>query len=183
MITVDYKDLKLVANCMSKEEVRYYLCGINLRIKDKQAHLTATDGHRLSTLKVSIDHDTVRADTLLDIIIPASTIKSALKQECSFFTITGNSINANGVHIPFTPIDGTYPECDRVIPHTPPTTLIKLSKKLLKEYLAASSGKSITLGITGEYAPVFLACEETNGTSIIMPVGLLDTDKEQCQRQ
>ena len=44
--------LKTVAYAQAKNDVRYYLCGINLSCKDGQLRLAATDGNRLATQNI-----------------------------------------------------------------------------------------------------------------------------------
>ena len=96
-----------VAFAISTEETRYYLNGINM----EPGIVTATDGHRLATLKTEAwpDHKPV--------IVPRKTVSLVPKGEIAV-SLSPNRIRMEsaGVTITSKLIDGTFPDYERVIP-------------------------------------------------------------------
>src|SRR4051812_21273203 len=46
--------LSAVKHAMSREETRYYLCGVYVHGDEKATHFVATDGHRLARATVTV---------------------------------------------------------------------------------------------------------------------------------
>ncbi|KQS86966.1 DNA polymerase III subunit beta [Rhizobium sp. Leaf383] len=116
--------LEKVACCISKEETRYYLNGVNWTANSEGKHFAATDGHRLARCR----YDKTEATTAFSYIIPRKTIEVLVE----FFTGAdveilsvgkGNEINhllldvhAPGLSMRTKLIDGNFPDIARVIP-------------------------------------------------------------------
>jgi hypothetical protein len=122
--TINIKDLKWVAQAMSIEKIRYYLCGIHVL----NGVLTATDGHRLHriTEDSSINDD-------IAFIIPSAAINiiTKLSTEYNLKKVTiqysqpekkSNRISirlslSENICVDIKSVDGQFPDCQRIIPH------------------------------------------------------------------
>lgn len=119
---IDLTKLRAANVLASTEETRYYLCGVNLRVENKQAIVYGTNGH--VGIKISLGELDVPD---MNIIIPRSFI-STLKPlkntavysaewnpETQLFGITiGESVFKHKV------IDGQYPDVERIFPKLEP---------------------------------------------------------------
>lgn len=116
--------LRKVSYCISTEETRYYLNGVNWSANSDGKRLVATDGHRLALCRYVANEN----DEKFSYIIPRKTV-SILTQfmdaaDIEIFSIgKGNEIRdtvldftAPGIALRTKLIDGTYPDVDRVIP-------------------------------------------------------------------
>jgi len=113
-----------VAYCISTEETRYYLNGINWSAKPQGKRFTATDGHRLATCRYAANEN----EETFSYIIPRKSVGVLAAvlggADVEIYSVgTGNQINENVLHISAPGltfrtklIDGTYPDFDRVIP-------------------------------------------------------------------
>jgi DNA polymerase-3 subunit beta len=118
-LTIEADDLAYVSRAMSKEETRYYLCGICV----SHEGLIATDGHRLHMIKM----DTGIKEP---VIIRDSAIKYAVKEKGDIIITlydNGCRIQAGDNVIESRYIDGTFPDYRRVIPDRPHKTVFKAS--------------------------------------------------------
>ena len=68
--------LEKVIPCISTEETRYYLNGVNWSRKDGTSHMAATDGHRLTATRYGL---TDAGEAAFDLIIPAKTARLVAK--------------------------------------------------------------------------------------------------------
>jgi DNA polymerase III sliding clamp (beta) subunit (PCNA family) len=115
--------LKKIKPFMSKEETRYYLCGIFCTIINNELHLVATDGHRLLDINTHGRNDDGEFKTL-DAIIPAAvinTICSAKGVDANLplvitFTNLDVQFNFYDWSIKSKLIDGTYPDFQKIVP-------------------------------------------------------------------
>lgn len=118
LATVDGEYLKdvnaKVGYCVSQEEARYYLQGVNWCLVDGKVVNIATDGHRLSKIVTGLEYDGE-----LNIIVPRKATAESAKLDGSV------KVEFNGSAIRFTSddtvltsklIDGTFPDWQRVIP-------------------------------------------------------------------
>lgn len=96
-----------VAFAMSEEQTRFYLCGIYLQ----PTAVTATDGHRLSTVahEFGVDFEPVIVPSGTVAIAPKGKTKVRLSNRKIQF-VTDNAVITSRL------IDGTYPDYERVIP-------------------------------------------------------------------
>lgn len=107
---------------IAEQDVRYYLCGILMRISDRLV-IAATDGHRLA--KIEDDRLEITAPEPFEVIVPSSSItelKKLLKTEgeCELCFASNHllvNLPNNTVFITKL-IDGKFPDYERVIPKT-----------------------------------------------------------------
>lgn len=111
----------------SKQETRPILTGIHLEIKDGQLLAVATDSHRLSQRKLTLNGDSA-AD--YDIIVPGQSMNELAKMlgdlsedieiqisENQILFILGNTSFYSRL------LEGNYPDTERLIPQNSTTTL------------------------------------------------------------
>lgn len=106
--------------CMANQDVRYYLNGLLLELRQNALRTVATDGHRLALCEA--DLDLVPGD-INQIIVPRkgvlelSRLLSDSDDSCKI-ELNSNFIRINLGDIVFTSklIDGRFPDYDRVIP-------------------------------------------------------------------
>jgi hypothetical protein len=116
MYTINARLLKAVAVAMSKEETRYYLCGVSFTVKDNWAVLRATDGHRLILARqpclIGDDCDVIIPRTLIDKIKLARKAAPELT-----ITITGGTVSlAYAAYIHYGAlIDGVFPNTSQIV--------------------------------------------------------------------
>jgi len=134
--------LEETAFAMAQQDVRYYLNGLLLEVKQKGLRTVATDGHRLalrdSETPIKIDRD-------IHVILPRKAITELIrllgerKEEVSI-KITGNHAQINLGDISFTSklIDGKFPDYDRVIPASESAPIIA-DREVLKQSLTRAS--------------------------------------------
>lgn len=119
--------LKQCVFCSANNDVRYYLNGLLVEIKDGEIHFVATDGHRMATTQVASEGEGLElvSDTETSVIIPRKTVLELLKLLGD--DSDGNvQISFNDTHIRFTMneslqltsklIDGKFPDWRAVIP-------------------------------------------------------------------
>jgi DNA polymerase-3 subunit beta len=124
--------LKAVAPCMSSEETRYYLRGINICAQDDRLTFVATDGHRLGHVKMT-DKDFAgkpvilprEAVTLASKIAMPGAVRLTITQGWIQIDIgakpesddkSGLSQLNCGFSILTKVVDGTFPDYQRVFP-------------------------------------------------------------------
>jgi hypothetical protein len=124
MITLNVAFLKAALLFASDEETRYYLKGVHLLRRADHLRITATDGHRLFCAMQPLDEP---GDDF-DIILPRDGLKKALTglhRNTQFLGLeleTGERAGREAVtratlnDINMTPIDGTFPTIERVVP-------------------------------------------------------------------
>jgi len=102
------------AGCMSSEETRYYLRGVNLCEENGALALVSTDGHRLAHVVTQYPY------TGAPVIMPADAVKLALDLGVGACTL---SIGPRAVQLACDAytlttkiVDGTFPDYTRVIP-------------------------------------------------------------------
>ena len=111
--------LKQVDFAMAQQDIRYYLNGLLIEVKDKNINIVGTDGHRLSFTSLELKTPTNPAQ----VIVPRKTIVELVKLlgdtddpvEISF---SNNQVNFkfNDIDLITKVIDGKFPDYGRVIP-------------------------------------------------------------------
>ena len=111
--------LKQVDFAMAQQDIRYYLNGLLIEVKDKNINIVGTDGHRLSFTSLELKTPINPAQ----VIVPRKTIVELVKLlgdtddpvEISF---SNNQVNFkfNDIDLITKVIDGKFPDYDRVIP-------------------------------------------------------------------
>ena len=114
MITVKTQSIKAACGMAATKDVRYYLVGVQILVRDDGAvHVRATDGH-LAFDDLMLEKS---AFAPADFIIPLDIAKLIAKSKAPTVEITiapdGRYECAGQI---FKPLDGKFPDCDRVIP-------------------------------------------------------------------
>jgi DNA polymerase-3 subunit beta len=161
-----------VRHTMSKEETRYYLCGVYLHVtQDEPAKLkaVATNGHQLALQSLLAP---VGAHDMPGIIIPSGAVVEMLKllpDESELVTV---SVSERFVWLDFPDglamgsklIDGTYPDYMRVVPqgneHYVRCEADVLAAAIDRVTTVASEHKEVSLCI--ERSGLSVICENTS---------------------
>lgn len=112
--------LRKSAFAMAQQDVRYYLNGLLLEIKEGSLNAVATDGHRLAKASIAVNFP---SEDALQVIVPRKTVLELLRQlsdsdqpvqleMASKFA----RVNFGDTVIVSKVIDGRYPDYERVIP-------------------------------------------------------------------
>lgn len=108
------------AFCMANQDVRYYLNGLLLELKQDALRSVATDGHRLALCEVKCD--LVPGD-VTQVIVPRKGVMELSRLLSESDAVCKLELNANFLRISFDDmvftsklIDGRFPDYDRVIP-------------------------------------------------------------------
>ena len=124
MITLNVAFLKSALLFASDEETRYYLKGVHLLRRADHLRITATNGRRLFCAMQTLDEPGVD----FDIILPRDGLKKALTglhRSTEFLGldlergergVNDAVVRATLNDLGMTPIDGTFPTIERVVP-------------------------------------------------------------------
>ena len=111
--------LKQVDFAMAQQDIRYYLNGLLIEIKEKNINIVGTDGHRLSFTSTSLNTPGQQAQ----VIVPRKTIVELVKLLSDTEDPVEISFSKNQVGFKFSDInlitkviDGKFPDYSRVIP-------------------------------------------------------------------
>jgi DNA polymerase-3 subunit beta len=104
---------------MAQQDIRYYLNGLLIEVKEKNINIVGTDGHRLSFTSTSLDTPSKEAQ----VIVPRKTIVELVKLLNDTEDPVEISFSKNQVGFKFSDInlitkviDGKFPDYSRVIP-------------------------------------------------------------------
>jgi DNA polymerase-3 subunit beta len=104
---------------MAQQDIRYYLNGLLLEIKEGKLNLVGTDGHRLSFTSIAIESSIANQE----LILPRKTVVELIKllndsdEELAIeFANNQVSFEFSSVKIISKIIDGKFPDYTRVIP-------------------------------------------------------------------
>lgn len=110
-----------------KTEVRYYLCGALLEVKDDRAWLVATDGHRMLVIRPTarIEGNDCRDGQY---IIPRDLLAGAKAKKGGILMLSIDQYQGAGIarariitgtsEMAAPTVDAEYPDWRRVVPHT-----------------------------------------------------------------
>ena len=179
------RHLKAAAFFASKEESRYYLCGVLVEIRAGALFIVATDGHRLFCAKRF--HDGADPDDM-QLIIPSDAIKKALSghkgELCELAPVVGaagaNLYALNGVQ--FQPIDGAFPDWRRVVPTSASGDVAQFDPNLVGDLGKAAKilGSNVAHIAHNGGAPAAIGFGEENANcfAVLMPFrSMVDQDK------
>jgi DNA polymerase-3 subunit beta len=112
--------IEKTAFSMAQQDVRYYLNGMLLELKDGVIRLVATDGHRLAMVMAKFGHEdgeTHQAIVPRKGILELSRLLADVDGEVSV-AIGANHIQVTAGDVVFTSklVDGRFPDYERVIP-------------------------------------------------------------------
>lgn len=178
--------LKTLKPFVSKEQTRYYLCGIflDLPASEDEINFVATDGHKLGRLIQPVDRETGFEEAIAAIIPTKAveTLSVMLKGLNEDFPIA-ISFSENGHRMfvdagdekgDFKLVDGTYPDYRSVIPSDKPDFIVGLAKAQAKEAMAAIAAqdkkKPLVWELKDHTSPLLLHTEESDEQYVIMPM-------------
>ena len=138
----EFKDLlKQVDFAMAQQDIRYYLNGLLIEIKEKNINIVGTDGHRLSFTSSSIN----TSNTPTQVIVPRKTIIELVKLlndtedpiEISF-SKSQVCFKFSDINLITKIIDGKFPDYSRVIPEGHQNSF-NINRSLLLESMLRAS--------------------------------------------
>ncbi len=117
---VEFKGLlKQVEFAMAQQDIRYYLNGLLLEVKENKLNLVGTDGHRLSFTSTTLNQRYEKED----VILPRKTVIELIKlledsgEEVTIELAAGQAnFSFGGISLISKVIDGKFPDYHRVIP-------------------------------------------------------------------
>jgi DNA polymerase-3 subunit beta len=154
---------------MAQQDVRYYLNGLLLEVKNGTLEAVASDGHRMAIN--SLNYQTIN-DSLLRIIVPRKGIAELLRSledsdEEIKIIISNNHIRIEKQGLIFTSklIDSKYPDYEKIIPRSGNKTVIidrNAFRQALIRVAILSEGMfcGVTLQIRSGFMRVFTRSQE-----------------------
>lgn len=178
--TFDLRYLKACALCASTEQVRYYLNGVAVQFDGKDLVAVATDGHRMVCF--NIDFAKEGDPQPFTMIIP-KTVIDGIKTDKTINNVS--LILATSEKKPylqyghnmflFDPIDGIFPEWQRVIPTAFSNVPSQFNPKYLMDFAKISKlwTKSESIQVTpNDSGPAYINLNivDIQGFGILMPM-------------
>ena len=134
--------LDKTAFAMAQQDVRYYLNGLLLELKNNQLRAVATDGHRLAQCDKEVNNE---GGETIKVIVPRKAVTELIRllqeePEEIKVKVSSNHIHIDLGSIRFTSklIDGKFPDYERVIPADGEHPIIT-NKIALKQSLTRAS--------------------------------------------
>ncbi|MAS00308.1 MAG: DNA polymerase III subunit beta [Nitrosomonadales bacterium] len=151
--------LKQVDFSMAQQDIRYYLNGLLIEVKDKKLNIVGTDGHRLSFTSTELKEPCKN----IQVIVPRKTIVELTKllnenDEQVEISLTNNQVNFefNDIDLITKVIDGKFPDYGRVIPDGH-TNIFNINRESLLEAMLRASILS-----NDKYRGIRMVVEENN---------------------
>ena len=125
---------------MAQQDVRYYLNGMLLELKNGRLRMVATDGHRLALCTAP---ETISAADA-SVIIPRKGVLELVRllegDESLRLVIGSNHVRAANKQFTFTSklVDGKFPEYERVLPKSPDKSVVG-ERLVLKQAFARTA--------------------------------------------
>lgn len=120
MATITVNNLAAALMCAAKKNVRFYLVGVNVRIGDDRRVFVESATGPIAFRAVETQLGEVGAT---NVIIPRSAaemvVKSARACKLGAADLYRDGDRCEMAGIVFTPVDGAFPDLDRVVPDTP----------------------------------------------------------------
>lgn len=180
MLNIKVNELKATTFCAATKGIRYYLNGVCLQIRGEQGYLISTDGSCLFAGKMTMEWQDVPQKGPWDMIIPLKTIKAALKGAkgtVALVALPDGRYSLGGVI--FAPVDGKFPDWQRVIPRTlggeaPKAVdfeLMTRAAKALHEWF--DHGRRILapcVQYSGPNSALLLTMDDDRACAVVMPI-------------
>jgi DNA polymerase III subunit beta len=151
--------LKQVDFAMAQQDIRYYLNGLLIEIKEKNINIVGTDGHRLSFTSATLKNPSKN----IQVIVPRKTIVELIKllgdtDDLVNISFTNNQVNFkfNDIDLITKVIDGKFPDYSRVIPEGH-TNIFNINRELLLDAMLRASILS-----NDKYRGIRMVVEENN---------------------
>jgi hypothetical protein len=114
------KQLKAMSRLAATSDIRYYLNGLHVVQNNRGTYIEATNGHMLGRLLI----DETPIENPCSVILPLESVKSLAAtgkkgKENLCFTVDGvkvSVITSTSETMIFQALEGTFPDCDRVVP-------------------------------------------------------------------
>ena len=114
------KQLKAMSRLAATNDLRYYLNGLHVVQNNRGTYIEATNGHMLGRLLI----DETPIENPCSVILPLESVKSLAAtgkkgKENLCFTVDGvkvSVITSTSETMIFQALEGTFPDCDRVVP-------------------------------------------------------------------
>jgi len=148
---IDMPTLAAVSAFSSKDDGRFYLCGVCVEIDADGITYVATDDHRLAARRIGL-HESADRNTLTGVWIIPTGVATGFKlparaEPQGVITREGESLGLEylGTKRVFRPVDGTFPDWRRIVPVS---VTGKLDRGINGDYLASvdAFGKKLGLG-------------------------------------
>jgi len=163
-------------HAMSREQTRYYLAGVYIHLSPdwRTLNFVATDGHRLAHVRVPLSAPAQFAPVLVkaDFVVDAIKLLGRKSQHLLSATLriaprAVSVTNWEGERIETEPVECSYPDYARVLPHEPPARAIVVKDDLLaalepiagflrptrqKAVKLTAAGNTLTLSVTVQSA-------------------------------
>lgn len=155
VISLDQRHLRAVAFFAPENDIRYYLNGVLVHVLDDGAvRLVATNGSAMAITNMSVSDlfqpPPCRFIIPIDIVKLIATRKSDNDVKVSIVDGESYKIECVGLSINFTPIEGTFPDYERVVPHAISGEVAQFDPELIARFAKAAavySGKSRAIRI------------------------------------
>jgi DNA polymerase-3 subunit beta len=180
MIQIKTSYLKGALMVAGVKDVRYYLNGVFLEIRAGIVRIAGTDGHSALYAYQNIEHSMPP----IDVIVPRDTLALVLKnkpKDMVTLALTDSGWSLNG--LPFTPVDGKFPDVRRVIPAAASGVAAKLFdpaiySNTLKGVLAACDERgSFRVEQNGQDAAVVRSTDPAV-LGIFMPMRIRESERD-----
>ena len=181
--TFDLNLLKAAALCASQDAARYYLNGVEVRVKENVFTITATDGHRLISFKPpaigKLDGDMPLPFNViipLDIIKALKVTKKAPEGDLIIQPDGTCAIKYQGRSTVFQPVDGTFPDWKRVVPAKVDGTVGQYNAQYLADFAKINDmfrddkAKCLIIGHNGAGPALVHLPIGIDNVAVIMPV-------------
>ena len=115
---IPYEVLRVASQFISKDQNKYLLWGVHLKVENEEITVASTDGHRLFYFKFPNNQLGFKLNK--NITIPGAVFKSQIKQATkvlitdNLITFMNEEIFLSSVH--YQQIPGTYPNIEQLIP-------------------------------------------------------------------
>ncbi len=117
--------LKALVLTAGKNDIRYYLNGVLFEYKGHELTLVATDGHRCAIAKIKIENDDNVSASFILAIEDVKAIRTVLLKKENLNVEVEITVGDDELinfkigynNISFKPINGTFPQYERVIPN------------------------------------------------------------------
>lgn len=182
--TINLRVLAAAVPFASKNEERYYLCGVCLEIEPRAVTYVATDGHRMIAYRdEKADEDSPDNLLLGTFIIPTAHCKphkidAADSGEAKIFGAGRLTIAHDFCDVTFLPIDGVYPDWRKTVPASASGLLGQHNLDYLaafKKFAAATDLPAPFVAHNGPEAPTLIWYPgREHVVGIVMPTKLTD---------
>lgn len=141
-VTIQRDQLMAALCTAAKSDIRYYLNGVYLEASSLETRLTSTDGQVISLQRADAEGDN-EVEGVLRMILPRDFCERVKKNKHLPVVWIDNdkgewALTDCSTRISFTPIDGKFPDCRRVIPRQTSGAAARLNPSLITPFIKAA---------------------------------------------